>query len=199
MPANKRTPDERPKIGYVLAAIDRAERHQYKSGGGVSLATIKAHLGIRHTGWTTRLIRPPLEELASAGLLAQVKRNGVTRWSLTDKGREHATQPDNRCPLPEAPQHRTWREAHAAAERYLPELRAELRDVLTAVIKLLDAEHQIISRDWLDASESLQMTCRNVASATYCLYEWAEPDDATADIDKSRDHGRRETRWAQRG
>lgn len=199
MPAKKPTPVERPKIGYVLAAIDRAERHRHSDKPGVSLPTIKEHLGIPHTSWTTRLIRPPLEELASAGLLEQAKRNGVIRWSLTEKGRKHMNQPDSRCPLPEAPQHRHWREAHAAAERYLPDLRAELRDVLDAALKMLDSEHQIISREWLDASETLHTICRNVASATYCLMEWAEPNDAKADIDRSRDQGRRKIGWAMRG
>jgi hypothetical protein len=37
-----------------------------------------------------------------------------------------------------------------------------------------------------------------MGSATHCLYEWAEPDDATADIDDAppTQTGRRDTsRW----
>ena len=88
MPAPKRTRDELPSDELILAAIDRAERHRHKpENGGLLLSSIKAHLGLPHNSWTTRLLRPQLEAFESAGLVEQLRRRGSVLWTLTDSGR----------------------------------------------------------------------------------------------------------------
>jgi hypothetical protein len=37
---------------------------------------------------------------------------------------------------------------------------------------------------WFDLAERLRLSARRLGSATYCLREWAEPDDGVADLDE---------------
>jgi hypothetical protein len=201
MPDRKRTPDELPSTALVLAAIDRAERHRAIDEPGVLLSEVKEHLGLRHNGWTTRRLRPQLEELQHNGLAVQLRRNCLNLWGLTAEGRQRldtVRQAGGFEPLPESPQHRKWREARHAAEQKITVLREELRRALDDGRLLIEAGHHASSSEWFTFSERLGRACWRVGSASYCLHEWAEPDDDHPDIDQPpyRQHGRRETqRW----
>ena len=63
---------------------------------------------------------------------------------------------------------------------------------------LLDAAPPPHSDAWLELAEELQRACRRLASASHCLYEWAEPDDTRADIDTHDEAGDRRLAPAQR-
>lgn len=56
-----------------------------------------------------------------------------------------------------------------------------MRKELAAARALLSAA-DASSKDWYAMSDALNRACSQLASATYCLREWSEPDDATADI-----------------
>jgi hypothetical protein len=76
-----------------------------------------------------------------------------------------------------------------------------MRQVLDEAKQLLDASGQASSEAWYELGRRLERLCGVVASATYCLGEWAEPDDSRADLDEppSGQGRRRETRgWDRR-
>lgn len=85
--------------------------------------------------------------------------------------------------LPESPQHAAWREAHTLASQEIERFRLRLGASLEAATVLLAASPQVDSDTWFELGERLQRNCWLLASATHCLYEWPEPDDAHADID----------------
>jgi hypothetical protein len=89
--------------------------------------------------------------------------------------------------LPESPQHRAWQNARTAAAQEIGRFRESARERLERAARLLEAEPPPRSDAWLELAEELQRACRRVASATYCLYEWAEPDDDRADVDAHTD------------
>ncbi len=176
-------PDE-----LMLAALDRACRHNERTA--VRFATAVEHMGLTPGAASTRRLRPQRESLQAAGLIEQSKAYGREVWGLTTKGRRRlsrGTPPE----LPESPQHREWREARALAEQEIERLRSQLRDCITDAMERLDSESP--SDVLFAVGERLQRECWRVASATYCLDEWAEPDDATADTDDGP-AGRRSTR-----
>jgi hypothetical protein len=58
-------------------------------------------------------------------------------------------------------------------------------DVLAEATGLLDApEQQISSATWFELGLRMQRATARLASATYCLNEWTEPDESNADIDE---------------
>jgi DNA-binding XRE family transcriptional regulator len=60
------------------------------------------------------------------------------------------------------------------------------RDLDNASVLL--ARHRHVRSDaWFDLRDRLSRDCWRVGSALHCLYEWPEPDDATADRDDLRD------------
>jgi hypothetical protein len=200
----------------VLAAVERAQRHRDSEGEaeGVYFYDVAAHLGFVHNAWTTRHLRPQLEDLAAHGLLSSSRLRSKVVWSLTGAGRLRLAQSQRTGrvgELPESPQHRAWRNARAAAQEEIGELRRELR---AAVAEAGGQDMERTTSDaWFEFAERLRVVCRNLGSATYCLREWVEPDDAKADIDersdpgdsrfdpeerkrmRSRRIGRRATRW----
>jgi hypothetical protein len=93
--------------------------------------------------------------------------------------------------LPESPQHRHWREARAAATQRIRGFRTALRRALVEAIVLL-ARNEADSHAWSQIGERLTRECSRLSSATYCLHEWVEPSDDTADTD-ARNHWRRNT------
>jgi hypothetical protein len=200
MSAKKPTPAPMPSDELLLAAIERAERHHRHDHRGALLATIKEHLHLDKAGWTTIRLRPKLEALATAGLSEEVRRNSLTLWAITEAGRASLRALGDEIELPESPQHRRWREAREAAAERIEPIREEVRVALTEANALLDADPLASSEAWFDLSETLQDACWRLASATYCLGEWEEPDDALADLDEvpSTRRGRREVRrWAR--
>jgi len=61
--------------------------------------------------------------------------------------------------------------------------REALRTSMAEVGALLDAE-QTPSDAWFEFGKRLGAECKRRGSATHCLFEWAEPDDARADVDE---------------
>jgi hypothetical protein len=212
MPESDRIPD-----GLLLAAARRAEIHR---GGepGVAHSTIKAHLGLPHSAWTTRQLRPQVDALIEAGLLERGRRYGVDTLGVTPKGRRRLSalrSAGKLGALPEAPQHRHWREARELAAEHIDALRGDVQAALDEAGRLVYARSDADSDAWFEMSERLRLAAWRVGSATYCLREWAEPDDAKADTDdrldpdekrldrveqvqrRARRQGRRNTRWSE--
>jgi hypothetical protein len=172
----------------VLAAIARAELHNGRENQGVLRADLAAHLGFVHSGWTTRQLRPQLDSLRSAGLLRDLRRQGLDVVGLTSAGRRalaKARSANEVGDLPESPQHRRWRHARIAAADRIDGFRRQVRTALDDARNLLDVEHAD-SDAWFSVAERLKTECWQLGSATYCLCEWAEPDDARADVDEVR-------------
>ena len=176
-------PQEPDRIaeGVLLSAVKRAEHHKRGEGEGVLLATIVEHLGLRHYSWTTRRVRPQLEALIDAGLLARFRRHGLVLWKLTPAGRRRASP---YSALPESPQHQRWREARTLAEQ-------ENERAWTALLDAVEAAEDLLNRPlsasppsaaWLSIGERVRGASRLLASVTYCLREWQEPQDARADV-----------------
>jgi hypothetical protein len=189
MPTSDRTAEEYPSDALLLAAIDRANRHRATpEEPGVVLATIKEHLGLNRGSWTTRRLQPQFEALQTAGLIEMVRRRSRDLWRITSTGQQRlgsARRAGETDALPEAPQHRKWREGRSAATERTPEFREELRGVLAEATGLLDApEQQISSATWFELGLRMQRATARLASATYCLNEWTEPDESNADIDE---------------
>ncbi len=195
MPAEKPTPVELPSNDLILAAIERAVCHRGRNEPE-SLSYIKEHLGLPHNGWTTLQLRPKLEELEAAGLIEQSRIRSRPVWGLTRKGSRRLDAVRDGLTLPEAGQHRRWREAQTAASERITGLRADMRGVLDEAIALLEAERESDSATLYQLGERLNTQCRRVASAIYILREWQEPDDSASDVDDApyRQHGRRSTR-----
>jgi hypothetical protein len=168
-----------------LAAIERAERHTRKR---IPHWIIAEHLGFKHSSATTRRLRPRLEVLLTAGSLSNSREHGRVLWTLTRAGRERlrrAKRAGKVEQLPESPQHREWRRARSAAEQRIGGLREKVREALADAMALMDEETGD-SEAWVEASRQLKADCWNLGSATYCLREWAEPDDARADQESRR-------------
>lgn len=173
-------PDE-----LVLAAVERAERHQQRESRGVLLGDIARHLGFVHGSWTTRRLRPQLEALVAAGEMSRDRTHGIVVWGLTSAGSRRlarARRAGEVRELPEAPQHRAWRHARAAAGDRIEGFREQVRRAVGEAAGLLDAL-DTDSDAWFAAAEGLHSACRRLGSAVYCLWEWQEPNDARADVD----------------
>jgi DNA-binding PadR family transcriptional regulator len=178
----------------VLAAVDRAERHWpgVGDGPGAAMAQIVKHLGFVGNPWTTRQLRPELDGLVAQGLLTASRRHGRTYWAPTKTGRRRLAglRRAGRTPeLPESPQHRAWRVARADAAAQIDTFRTELGRELEKATTLLARGRRVDSDAWFDLCQRLSRRCWRVGSATHCLYEWKEPDDAKADVDAGRDPG----------
>jgi ribosomal protein L34 len=168
----------------VLAAIERAERHSRHESAGMLRSMIAGHLGFAHAPWTTRRLRPQLESLVLQNLLARSRRHGVVMWAVTRKGRDSLARrrrAGESIELWESPQHREWLQARATASERIDGFREDVRRTLVQTRNLLKSEAP--SDAWFDLADRLQKACWRLGSATYCLHEWREPDDAKADID----------------
>jgi ribosome-binding protein aMBF1 (putative translation factor) len=214
----------------VLAAVDRAERHRRAKVDppGVPVWGVLGHLDAAARSRRARQVRERLDELVAAGSLERLRRHGTTVWTVTKAGRRRLVRARRagRLPvLPESPQHQAWRKARELAGERIDGFRLDIGEELEHARELLDAHMAVAagrvapellgestSDAWFEMAERLQHACRRLGSASYCLWEWHEPDDARADIDdhrgpcdrafdgKQRDmrlvrrHGRRNTR-----
>jgi len=173
----------------VLAALDRAQRqnpHGYDRG--VIWADLVAHLGFVHVPATTFKLRNQIGRLRASGCIERRKESGCTLWRMTNKGRGQLKQARRRredLTLPEAPQHRLWREARALAADSIGDLREEVRRTLDEANTALDGGEDNDSGAWFDLCERLGRQLQRFGSAIYCLREWPEPDDAHPDLDRS--------------
>jgi DNA-binding MarR family transcriptional regulator len=132
--------------------------------------------------------------LEAAGLIKQYRRDRRNRWGLTTKGRKRLDTVRADTALPEAPQHRRWREAQAAASERIAGFKGDLSGALGEATSLLEADDEADSATWFEISERLHKTGRLFASATHCLREWTEPDDSQPDSDDDAPHGQRARR-----
>jgi DNA-binding PadR family transcriptional regulator len=162
----------------LLAALDRAARHS-REGTYAGTWAVRKDLGISASSGEWRQIRRQLRTLESAGIVEAGRRNGVPIWSVTDAGREQLRSVD--VELPESPQHRRWRDAHATAGRLAGRFRRELGNALGDAQALVRSEVAATSDTWFELGERLQDACQRVGSVTYGLREWAEPDDRERD------------------
>jgi ribosome-binding protein aMBF1 (putative translation factor) len=89
--------------------------------------------------------------------------------------------------LPESPQHRAWSNARTLAAQEIDRFLQSVRDGMGEAMSLLDADPAVASDAWFEVGERLQRDCRRVGSATYCLREWGEPEDARPDVDNHLD------------
>jgi hypothetical protein len=168
----------------ILAAIDRAEAHDRNQIPDAARWDIAAHLGFVHDSWTTRRLRPQIDALKAAGRIRDVRRLGIDLVALTSTGRRalRRARSAGDVPLPESPQHRMWRHSRTMANDRIDGFREALRASMAELGTLLDAG-QTPSDAWFEFGKRLSAECRRLGSATYCLSEWTEPDDARADVD----------------
>ncbi len=170
--------------GLVLAAIDRAERHGEQEGESARIRVIADHLGFLHGHGTTRGLRPNIDALIEAGDLLPLRAGANARWVVTDGGRRRVARElqAGEIVLPEAPQHRVWRHARENATRRIGGFREQFRQALDDAESVRKAE-QVDSDAWFGLAQRLLQICWQLGSATYCLNEWREPQDACVDID----------------
>ncbi|HEX5853923.1 MAG TPA: hypothetical protein VFY36_12630, partial [Solirubrobacteraceae bacterium] len=63
----------------------------------------------------------------------------------------------------------------------------ELRACLEETARMLDADPPAHSDAVFELGERLRQGCWRLASASYCLREWREPEDARADLETHQD------------
>ncbi len=178
----------------VLAAIERADRHRARDSNDVPIWVITEQLDIPLRSATARGLRSQIDAMQAAGLLERSRRHGVPTWGLTRTGRQRlrrARLAGNLPDLPESPQHRAWRTARTLAAQEIGGFGESLRESLDAACRLLELDSPAGSNALLDLAEQLRHRMWRLASATYCLNEWAEPDDEHAD--ENPGHGLRNT------
>jgi hypothetical protein len=189
-PRPRAVPAQPPADELVLAAVERAARHRARDTPAVPMWSILDHLAVPTRSAAARHVRSRLGVLHAAGWLERSQRHGVPTWALTAAGLgrlRRARRAGERAQLPESPQHRAWRSARTAAAQEIERFRANLRERLARAALMLDAEQPPHSDAWLELAEELQRDCARVASASHCLREWIEPDDAHADVDEQLD------------
>jgi len=183
-------PKERPSDELVLAAIERAIRHRARDSNAVPTWAIFAHLSIPRRSAAARHVHVRLDVLHAAGWIEPLRVHGVACWELTGAGQRHLKRARRRCEvpeLPESPQHQEWRVAHTAAVQEIDRFRGRLRKCLHEAEQTIDVEPTPTSDELFELGEALLRNCRQLASATYCLYEWSEPDDAHPDVESHLD------------
>ncbi|MCW3020019.1 MAG: hypothetical protein JWN10_2327 [Solirubrobacterales bacterium] len=179
----------------VLAAVDRAVRHERTGTPRAAPPwAVFEHLGVSSRSRAGRSVRAQLTALDGPGL-TRGKRHGVETWELTRAGKRRLSRlrAKGELPeLPESPQHRAWRQARALAQQRIEGFWSVLLDDVQRAHDLL-ARPAVPGRSesdvWFELGERLAQECRRLASATYCLSEWREPDDARADLDRHTDPG----------
>jgi DNA-binding XRE family transcriptional regulator len=183
----------------VLAAIDRAERHSGRDIPGAPIWTVLRHLDVAARSKRAREVRVRLDGLVEAGSLERVVRHGVPVWVLTVRGRRRLSRARRAGRVPvlgESPQHRAWREARGFAGQRIEGFWLEVLEAVEHAQELLntsvpgppvlegpEAAPGPASDEWFEVGQRLQQACRRLGSASYCLWEWREPEDARADVD----------------
>jgi hypothetical protein len=176
----------------LLAAVERAGRHRATDATAVPVWTILEHLDIARRSADARRVHARLEVMGDGGWLLRTRRHGVPVWQLSRQGRRRLRRAirANAVPaLPESPQHRAWRNARISAAQEIDRFRADLLEQIGAATTLLSADARSHSDAWFQLAERLSRAGRLVGSASHCLYEWPEPDDARPDVDEGIDPG----------
>ncbi len=172
--------------GFVLAAVERAERHEQDEE--VLTSVLTAHLGFEGGPPTNKDLWPRLEELRRAGLLTTTERRGEPFWSLTSVGRERLDKERDAGEvgdLPESPQHRAWRHARERAATRIEGFKEELNEAVEEADRLINQYRPVMAEEWFALHERIRWASWRLASATYCLTEWPEPDDEFPDVDEN--------------
>jgi hypothetical protein len=172
--------------GFILAAVERAVRHEQEEE--VLTSDLTAHLGFEGKPATNRLLFPRLEEMRQAGLLTSTERRGEPFWSLTSVGRERLDkerEAGETGDLPESPQHRAWRHARVEAALRIEEFKDHVNQLWEETDDLLNRYHPANSAQWFELSERLHHATWRLGSATYCLNEWIEPADERPSVDEA--------------
>jgi DNA-binding PadR family transcriptional regulator len=185
---------EAPPADLILAAIERAQLHHGTGRPGVLFRHIVEHLGLTPGAWITRQVRPAVERLAADGLTESSRSKGHVYWALTASGRKRLgrVRRTGRLPaLPESPQHRHWREGRETAVGQIAALREDLRHKLETAMAKLDADQDAKSDEIIADGAQLREAYWRLGAATYCLREWAEPNDGRADSEDYVRRGRR--------
>jgi hypothetical protein len=177
--------------GLIVEAVDRAMHHEQDEE--VLTSVLSEHLGFVPEPDTNRPLVPRLEGLRRAGLLTSTERRGEPFWGLTDIGRERleaGRESGEVDDLPEPPQHRAWRHARVKAAVRIEGFRQDLNDAVAEANRRLDQLRPVMAREWFEVREQLRLASWRLASATYCLTEWPEPEDGEPDVDETLDPGR---------
>jgi hypothetical protein len=170
----------------ILAAAERAVLHEQEEA--VLTYVLTEHLGFEAVPETNKHLWPRLEELRRAGLLTVAERRGEPFWGLTKVARERLEaerEADRVDELPESPQHRAWRHARVEAAVRIEGFKEELILATEEADRLINQYRPVMSEEWFELSERLRWDSWRLASATYCLTEWPEPDDAMPDPDEN--------------
>jgi hypothetical protein len=176
----------------VLAALERAQRHQALAGEAVPIWKILEHLDVSRRSAVGRGVRASVHALTTSGLVRHSRRHGVEVWRLTQSGRRclrRAYEAGGVGELPESPQHRAWRNARSTAEQEFARVRRDLGEAVVEMFFELDGDPPASSDVWFGLGERLRRRVWVFGSMTHCLYEWAEPGDARADIDDHKAPG----------
>jgi hypothetical protein len=184
--------EEPPSDQLILAALERAARHRARETQAMPVWAIYEHLDIPQRSASARHVRARLEVLLAAGRLERSRHHGVPSWELTSSGirqLRRARRAGTVAALPDSPQHRAWRGARIAAAQEIGRFRAGLSEALKEADSLLGMDVPAPSDAWFELSERLQRACWLVGSASYCLREWSEPQDARADIETHLEAG----------
>ena len=184
-----KTPDDEVPEEMLIAAIERDTRHRHRENRAVPVWAVMEHLVLPRRSMRARRVRARLDALTAEGVLENARIRSVETWLLTRSGRQRlrrARLADRVPTLPESPQHRDWRTARMAATQEIDRFRQKLRETLDEATGLLLAGRPAESDAWFGLSERLRDEAWRLGSATYCLYEWAEPVDEQADIDDHR-------------
>lgn len=169
----------------ILAAVERAMRH---GTDAVWIPKVIEHLGFRYSRHNTRRVRRDLEHLAAPQnwCVERSERHGRDYWTLTETGKtflKRQREQGNVGELPEAPQHREWRQSRAGAAAHIDEFRVLLDAAMEAAEDARVAHAAPASAVWFELGQRLGAAFWLVGSATYCRDEWPEPDDAFLDSD----------------
>lgn len=174
-----------PSDDLVLAATDRAYRHDYGERASVALMAIADHLAMEWNPITSRRLRPIVDRLTQRGLLERARHHGRDGWTPTEAGSRQLVGALARGvgdDLPESPQHRQWRIAREHAAARLEGLCSELGELLAEVGAMLSAE-LASSTEWLTRAKALHDLAGGIGVAVYCLHERPEPSDDKPDHD----------------
>lgn len=172
--------------GFILAAVERAVLHEQEED--VLTSDLTAHLGFEGKPATNRHLFPRLDELRRAGLLTATERRGEPLWSLTSVGQERLAKEREAGEvgdLPESPQHRAWRHAREQAAVRSEGFKDELIEALEEGNSLINQYSPVMSHEWFALHERLRRASWLLASATYCLTDWPEPEDEVPDVDEN--------------
>lgn len=177
-----------PTAELVMAAARRAALHHPQGRDRAPIWMVLEHLDIPRRTVRARAVRSRLAGLERRGWLERGSAHGIPMWSLTAAGARALRRAEclaTAIALPESPQHRTWRRARTAAGAEIERFGRRLHASLAEGERLLqiDAATTVRSDMWLELSGRLRRDCHLLASARYCLSEWPEPDEGSADID----------------